>query len=121
MRLICYTKMHMCQSRSKLLVRQCRRPRFWLTPLRRLWGNKDMGVIYCITNEITGKYYIGQTIQNPRKRFNDHMTMQPEKSGARSLASSIRKHGRENFTMDILAKCLDRDELDRLEALWILI
>jgi group I intron endonuclease len=72
-------------------------------------------LIYKITNTVTGKVYIGQTIQPLRKRWHGH-------KGARRtcpLTSSIKKHGISNFTIEPLCSVLDKSYLDDLEIYFI--
>ena len=57
------------------------------------------GWIYAITNLITGKMYIGQTIQNLDIRFAQHKYA--AKRGAKTvLARALRKYGEENFIIE---------------------
>ena len=64
-----------------------------------------MGFIYKITNTMNGKSYIGQTIQKPEKRINNHFY--PGGSGCAALHNAIQKYGRDAFTVEILHEVLD--------------
>lgn len=64
-----------------------------------------MSYIYCFTNLINNKKYIGSTIQNPNIRFNQHIynaTHENTHQYNYPLYSAIRKYGLENFTFEIL-------------------
>lgn len=81
-----------------------------------------MGIIYCFTNKINGKKYIGQTI-NPKQRYNNHMCdiYKQNRAGYNSpLARAMRKYGKENFSYEVLAKDInDIDILNILEKEYI--
>jgi len=69
-----------------------------------------MGYIYKITNIITGKCYIGETIQhNYQRRWQKHLNSLKYKEGCPLLKSSMKKHGIENFKFEILIICFDQD------------
>ncbi len=72
-------------------------------------------IIYKITNLITGKIYIGQTVQKLLDRWSDHSRpsagAHPNKS---AIGSAIRKYGKENFKIEQI------DSAGTLEALNIL-
>lgn len=76
--------------------------------------------IYRITNLINRKVYIGQTVQkNPMMRWYEHQS--DARNGKKSrLCNSIRKHGIENFTWEIIDQCSNIDELNLLEKKWLL-
>ncbi len=60
--------------------------------------------LYHIVNTINGNDYVGITV-NVRKRWRDHVlasTKEPRK-GESLLAQAIRKHGKENFSFDVMA------------------
>ena len=59
-----------------------------------LWESKN--VIYCYTNKINGKRYVGQTVQKLRKRHNQHF------SGEQLIDRKIKQYGVENFKLEIL-------------------
>lgn len=74
---------------------------------------KIYGVIYCITNLINGKKYVGQTIKKVSYRFNEH-------ANAKSLiGKAIRKYGRDNFRTGTLEECYSYEELNAAEMKWI--
>jgi group I intron endonuclease len=69
-----------------------------------------MGYLYKITNKITGKCYIGVTIQaDCQSRWRKHINSLRYKEGCPLLKKSMKKHGIENFTFDILIICFDED------------
>lgn len=78
-------------------------------------------VIYCITNKINGKKYIGQS-WNFYNRKKAHISK--AKHGEKShLYDAIRKYGKESFVWEIV-EWIDCDEnaqlvLDEKESLWI--
>lgn len=71
------------------------------------------GVIYKITNKIDGKIYVGQTIQSAQARFYKHA-----KSNS-LLGRDIQKYGYNNFVIEIVEECEDRDTLNEREKFWI--
>lgn len=76
------------------------------------------GKIYCITNLVDGKYYIGQTIQPIKKRFGRHL--HESKKRISHLYLSMRKHSVGNFVIETLMDNIQsHEELNELEKLWI--
>lgn len=76
-----------------------------------------MGIIYCYTNKINGKKYIGQTL-NPELRKKQHKSnafneKSPEYNSI--IHRAFRKYGYENFQYTIL--CYDIDCLQLLNTL----
>lgn len=67
------------------------------------------GVIYKITNKVNGKLYVGQTKQLIEERFKQHIKADTY------IGNAIRKHGAENFTIEVIAVCESREELDACE------
>lgn len=71
--------------------------------------------VYCLTNQVSGKKYIGQTVTLDR-RLRQHKSGH---SGCRALKSAIRKYGWDSFTATILASATSADEIDALEIKYI--
>ena len=88
---------------------------------RKLKGVITLGIIYCYTNLINGKKYVGQTI-NPTKRFNQHKSSafnENDKDYDTPLHRAFRKYGYENFKYEILAEADSIEELNGLEIYYI--
>jgi group I intron endonuclease len=78
---------------------------------------KAFGVIYLITNLVTGKHYVGQTRRPLRVRWNGHLA---SGSGCRHLCAAIKKYGRDAFLIEAVFECENADELNKLETRCIL-
>ena len=74
-----------------------------------------MGYIYCITNLINGKKYIGQTVRSIQDRFKDHshQAYRPE-NDSRPICRAIRKYGIENFSIEQIEE-VENDLLNERE------
>ena len=77
-----------------------------------------MGFIYMITNNITKKVYVGQTKTSLNARMNRHYTNAKCNPKATGIDGSIRKYGRNNFSVRIICKS-DNQQLDELEKFYI--
>jgi group I intron endonuclease len=78
-----------------------------------------MGFIYKITNIITNKCYIGETMQKyANRRFKAHMSAIRRGGGCPALRDAVKKHGEENFKFEVLLTCPDEDRF-RLEKEYI--
>ena len=71
------------------------------------------GVVYCITNAINDKKYIGITTRTIEQRFKEH------KEADSYIGKAIRKHGVENFEIEIIDEALTKEELCDNEIYWI--
>lgn len=69
--------------------------------------------IYMITNKITNKKYIGQSI-NIQRRKSEHFY----KKCNMVISKSIFKYGKENFIFEVLEEC-EESQLDELEIKYI--
>lgn len=71
-------------------------------------------LVYCITNKINGKQYIGMTSRTLEERWNSHCSAARNGSPFR-FHSAIRKYGENNFKLEIIKDNLDVDECRSLE------
>lgn len=72
--------------------------------------------IYKITNKLTGKVYIGQTIRDPKVRFYEHMN---DKESNDYFHCAVRKYGADSFEFDVIDTAITQDELNHKEMMWI--
>jgi group I intron endonuclease len=76
------------------------------------------GKVYKIINLINGKIYIGQTIRTIKERWRGHYS--DAKIGKTTvIATAIREHGKENFTIEQIDSATTQKELNEKEAYWI--
>lgn len=68
-----------------------------------------MGYIYRITNLISKKMYIGQTIRDPNTRWCGHKNSIKAGKGCPILQKAALKDGIENFKFEVLIICFDED------------
>lgn len=75
--------------------------------------------IYCVymhTNKVNGKKYIGQTKQEPEKRFGNNGLRY---KGCSYFYSAIQKYGWDNFEHEIIASNLTSEEANKYEVKYI--
>jgi group I intron endonuclease len=70
--------------------------------------------VYCITNIITNKKYIGITSRNIKTRFREHC-----RSNKLLTHEAIIEYGEENFTIEILEDNIQESEIDEKERYYI--
>ena len=71
--------------------------------------------VYIHTNKIDGKMYVGQTCQNPQKRWAGGSKYK----GSTYFYKAIKKYGWDNFEHEIVASNLTSDEANHFEELLI--
>lgn len=70
--------------------------------------------IYCITNLINGKKYVGQTKKTIQQRFSRHC-WKSEVNKNMPITLAIAKYGKDNFRVEKLLQCTTQEELDAAE------
>lgn len=77
------------------------------------------GTIYVITNLNNNKKYVGLTRKTAEQRFEEHINNALEGEDT-ILYNAIRKHGKENFKVEVLETGIDNaDDLKEREKYWI--
>ena len=71
-------------------------------------------IIYKITNSLTGKAYIGQTVRSFEERLSEH-----KRKANSTIGKAINKYGEDNFTYEIIDKASSVEELNELEFKYI--
>lgn len=75
--------------------------------------------VYCITNKINNKIYIGSTSNNFYNRYHQHVSdYKAGKSGIRILYNAFNKYGIENFEFKVVYIC-EKDDCLKWEQYYI--
>jgi len=77
----------------------------------------NQGIIYAIYNKETGRYYIGQTIKDLNKRWQEHL-YEAKRMRDTPLYRSLRKYGADKFKIRVIEEC-SIDILNERETYWI--
>lgn len=80
------------------------------------------GVIYKAINKSNNKVYIGQTIQNLKKRIQGHVSTANWGGGEKRnsyFMRALRKYGRDGFIWSVIDFADTKEELDTKEVFWI--
>lgn len=72
------------------------------------------GYIYCITNNVSGKRYIGQTDRTIKDRYSEHIRKSKYNKDNQYLYTSMKKYGLNNFSVVEVEKVVskNKDSLD---------
>jgi len=76
--------------------------------------NDKVFSVYCITNSVNGKRYIGITSRAPESRWWDHKN-EAKNGGGFALHQAIRKHGEINFKFEVICCTKNKYDLKELE------
>jgi group I intron endonuclease len=80
------------------------------------WEKPLIG-IYKITRRVTGKAYIGQSIDIFR-RWKEHICFGEDKKNWQVIKHALYKYGITEFTFEILEEC-SKEDLNNREIYWI--
>ena len=79
-------------------------------------------IVYKITNKISGKIYIGQTIQSIDKRICNHLADSKRNRKGRvksKIHKAISKYGITNFVFEVIDTAISQEELNQKEQHYI--
>lgn len=83
------------------------------------------GFVYLITNNVTGKKYIGKKlfwfskikkVKGKRKRVKEESDWKDYWSSSDEVKKDVQQYGEENFTREILYMCVNKGSCNYLEA-----
>ena len=77
-----------------------------------------MGLIYMRISPTGGKY-IGQTTNNEKERWREHVKEAAQNNSNSLLNQAIRKYGGDNFSVKILEDNIPQEKLNEREKYWI--
>ena len=75
--------------------------------------------LYCHTNRVNGKHYIGQTIDTMEERWKEHLYAAKVRQGSPALGAAIRKYGADAFDHQVLEVVSTKADANEAEARWV--
>ena len=76
--------------------------------------------VYCITNKVNGKLYVGVTTKGYKNRFASHVWHSRKSSGnCRALYNAMRKYGQSAFSVELIDTASSFEEMNQLERKYI--
>lgn len=72
--------------------------------------------VYCITNNVNGKLYVGVTTKGHKNRFASHVCHSRKSSGnCRALYNAMRKYSQAAFSVELIDTASSFEEMNQLE------
>lgn len=72
--------------------------------------------VYCITNKVNGKCYVGVTTKGYKNRFANHIWHSRKVNGScRALYNAMRKYGQDSFSVRLIDTASSFKEMNELE------
>lgn len=78
---------------------------------------KPFGIIYCATNKVNGKRYVGQTGATLNKRKSRHKQDSVKRNNV--FCNAFKKYGMDGFEWRIITSCVSQEHLDEVEKYYI--
>ena len=79
-----------------------------------------LGIIYCATNTVNGKRYVGQTVRSLKRRWQFHLKSAKDGSEC-TLHRAIRKYSAEAFKVEQIDFAESPEDLNEKEVRYILL
>lgn len=76
--------------------------------------------IYQLYNSVNGKSYVGQTTESTTVRWRKHVD-DAKRNRPTRICKAIRKYGKESFERRVISIADNRDDLNNLEKVWIIL
>lgn len=77
------------------------------------------GIIYKVTNTISEKIYVGQTVQTLHSRRIKHESNSRKEKPSGHFCKSLKKHGFCDFKWEVVQPCVDKEEMNSMECYYI--
>ena len=76
--------------------------------------------LYCHTNRVNGKCYVGQTVDTMDERWREHLSAAKANRGSPALGAAIRKYGADVFAALLAACASDRSPQKNVVLLFLM-
>lgn len=77
-------------------------------------------LIYCLTNKVNGKRYVGQTMYPLAMRWAHHVSYAKNRKGSMAITRAITKYGPDSFLPEEVERLKYRDQLNVAETFYII-
>lgn len=77
------------------------------------------GIIYLLTNKKNGMQYVGQTVQEMKDRWTEHVSHARTKCSNSYISRAIFKYGSKQFSIEKVHEAQSREELNFCECFYI--
>lgn len=102
-------------SKGETLLKELKEPKLYIMTTNKVSG------IYTITNKVTGKLYIGESLDIYRRWHDEHIPqLRKNRHYNKELQNDFNKYGEENFSFEILEQYLGNDPISTKARILIL-
>lgn len=102
-------------SKGEVLLKELKEPKLYIMTMNKVSG------IYTITNKVTGKLYIGESLDIYRRWHDEHIPqLRKNRHYNKELQNDFNKYGEENFSFEILQRYSRNDPISTKARILIL-